>query len=276
MSEEFKYAILDTDFVSKANIIKADNRVLADEVLEFPGYKFYCHQKMKEELGDHGTRPSKIWLDNRIKSGVIQLYTDERIINELRMETGDNCYAYYRSFLKDGCDMFNLSFYNEFFEDLDKWVENKSRSKDFLSVLRSCEAEIGHQRSYGEVKAYVLLRTIQFLHSGPVFIFCSDDQNARKGFANTALVPCISILSVFYKLKSLGKTFEEAHRFYQSFTDWCLKRENPQTTVKVWAFKEGSYKRERVPIEGILDDIYAGAYEVRKDGDLQRRQIVLS
>ena len=66
MSEEFKYAILDTDFVSKANIIKANDRVLADEVLEFPGYKFYCHQKMKEELGDHGTRPSKAWLDDRI------------------------------------------------------------------------------------------------------------------------------------------------------------------------------------------------------------------
>lgn len=272
MSEEFKYAILDTDFVSKANIIKADNRVLADEVLEFPGYKFYCHQKMKEELGDHGTRPSKIWLDNRIKSGVIQLYTDERIINELHKEIGDNCYIYYRSFLKDGCDMFDSGFYSEFFGDLDKWLENKSRSKDFLSVLRSCEAKIGHQRSYGEVKAYVLLRTIQFLYSGPVFIFCSDDQNARKGFANTAQIPCISILSVFCKLKLLGKTIEETHGFYQSFTDWCLKRDNPQTTVKVWAFKEGSYKRARVPIEGILKDIYADVYEVRKDGDLQRRQ----
>ena len=49
MSEEFKYAILDTDFVSKANIIKADDRVLADEVLEFPGYKFYYHQKMRRK-----------------------------------------------------------------------------------------------------------------------------------------------------------------------------------------------------------------------------------
>lgn len=274
MSEEFKYAILDTDFVSKANIIKADNRVLADEVLEFPGYKFYCHQKMKEELGDHGTWPSKRWLDDKIKTGAIQLYTDEQIIYELREETGDSCYAYYRSFLKDGCNMFDSGFYSEFFEDLDKWFESKG--KDFLSVLKACEDQIGHQRSYGEVKAYVLLRTIQFLHSGPVFIFCSDDQDARRGFANTALIPCISILSVFYKLKLLGKTFEETQRFYQSFTDWCLNRENPQMTVRVWAFSEGSYKRERVPIEGVLKDIYAGIYEIRKDGDLQRRQIVLS
>ena len=269
----FKYAILDTDFVSKANIIKADNRVLADEVLGFPGYKFYCHQKMKEELGDHGTRSSEMWLDDKIKTGSIQLYTDKQILDELREETGDHCYAYYRSFLKDGCDMFDSSFYSEFFGDLDKWIENKSRSKDFLSVLRACEDGIGHQRSYGEVKAYVLLRTIRFLHSGPVFIFCSDDQNARKGFANTALIPCISILSVFYKLKLLGKTFEETQPYYQSFIDWCLDRENPQTNVKVWAFKEGAYKRERVSVEGLLKDIYAGVYVVRKDGDLQIRQI---
>ena len=273
MSEVFKYAILDTDFVSKANIIKADNRVLADEVLGFPGYKFYCHQKMKEELGDHGTRSSEMWLDDKIKTGSIQLYTDKQILDELREETGDHCYAYYRSFLKDGCDMFDSSFYSEFFGDLDKWIENKSRSKDFLSVLRACEDGIGHQRSYGEVKAYVLLRTIRFLHSGPVFIFCSDDQNARKGFANTALIPCISILSVFYKLKLLGKTFEETQPYYQSFIDWCLDRENPQTNVKVWAFKEGAYKRERVSVEGLLKDIYAGVYVVRKDGDLQIRQI---
>ena len=33
MAEQQKYAILDTDFVSKANIIKTESHVLADEVL---------------------------------------------------------------------------------------------------------------------------------------------------------------------------------------------------------------------------------------------------
>ena len=45
MDEERKYAILDTDFVSKANIIKTENRVLADEVLAFPGYSFFCTRR---------------------------------------------------------------------------------------------------------------------------------------------------------------------------------------------------------------------------------------
>ena len=49
MAEQQKYAILDTDFVSKTNIIKTESHVLADEVLAFPGYSFFCHQKMKGE-----------------------------------------------------------------------------------------------------------------------------------------------------------------------------------------------------------------------------------
>ncbi len=48
MSVSVKYAILDTDFVSKANIIKNHDSVLADEVLSFPNYCFLCHKKMKD------------------------------------------------------------------------------------------------------------------------------------------------------------------------------------------------------------------------------------
>lgn len=66
MAGALKFAILDTDFVSKANIIKTQTHVLADEVLAFPGYRFFCHQKMKEELADHGTRPAQEWLDRMI------------------------------------------------------------------------------------------------------------------------------------------------------------------------------------------------------------------
>lgn len=66
MSAVDKYAILDTDFVFKANIIKKDDRVLADEVLAFPSYRFFCHQKMKDGLEDDGTRAAQGWLDQRI------------------------------------------------------------------------------------------------------------------------------------------------------------------------------------------------------------------
>lgn len=88
-------------------------------------------------------------------------------------------------------------------------------------------------------------------------------------FANGAQIPCISILSVFFKMWKLGKDFEAVEPFFQSFVEWCSNRKNPQMFVKVWKFKNGSDKRERVTITSVLTDIYSGVYGVRKNGDLQ-------
>ena len=41
----------------------------------------------------------------------------------------------------------------------------------FLTVLHSCENQIGHQKSYGEIKAYVLAQTIKFLYHTEAYIF---------------------------------------------------------------------------------------------------------
>ena len=270
MSESVRYAILDTDFVSKANIIKSNNRVLADEVLKFPGYRFYCHQKMKTELGDHGTRSAQAWLDQIIASGDIRCYDDEQIIKELREAAGNHCYAYYQSYLVEGCNMIRSDFYEEYFTKLDEYLTQEScDDAGFLDALRDCESLIGHQKSYGEVKAFVLLKAISFVYSVEAFIFCSDDFDARRSYANSAAIPCISILSVFLKLWLLKRPIEEVQPYYQSFIDWRTDRENPQVNVRVWRFSKGSNKREKVPIENILMDIYAGKYEARKDGDLQ-------
>ena len=46
MTDAVKYAILDTDFVSKANIIRIETQVLADEVLAFPGYRFSSNHNL--------------------------------------------------------------------------------------------------------------------------------------------------------------------------------------------------------------------------------------
>ena len=147
MTDALKYAILDTDFVSKANIIRIETQVLADEVLAFPGYRFFCHQKMKEELADHGTRPAQDWLDRMIEQGKITCYSDEQIICELENQVAEHCFLYYRSFLKNGCDLFNVDFYGLYFSALDKFLESGTRdSKIFLSVLQSCEARIGQTK----------------------------------------------------------------------------------------------------------------------------------
>lgn len=272
MSESVRYAILDTDFVSKANIIKSRNRVLADEVLEFPDYRFYCHQKMRLELADHGTRDSQLWLNRKIAEGVVQCYDDEQIIEKLREAVGNHCYAYYQSYLMTGCNMIRSDFYSEYFLQLDEYLtQGNCDESGFLDTLKNCESLISHQKSYGEVKAFVLLKAISFVYSVEAFIFCSDDFDARRSYANSAAIPCISILSVFHKLWLLKRPFEEVQPYYQSFIDWCINREEPQINVKVWRFSKGSNKREKVPIKNILTDIYAGKYAARKDGDLQMK-----
>lgn len=274
MAGALKLAILDTDFVSKANIIRTQTHVLADEVLAFPGYRFFCHQKMKEELADHGTRPAQEWLDRMIVRGSISCYSDERIIRELEDQVAGYCFSYYQSFLKKGCNLFDADFYSRYFTPLDEFVESDAQDSGiFMSVLQSCEAGVGHQQSYGEVKAFVLSQTLKLLYNEDTYIFCSDDFGARQGFANGAQIPCISILSVFLKLKLIGKSIEDVHPYFESFVQWCMERENPQTQVRVWEFVSGSDKRIRVPITSLLEDIYAGKYLARKNGDLQKARI---
>lgn len=265
-----RYAVLDTDFVSKANIIKSGNRVLADEVLEFQGYIFFCHQKMKQELGDHGSIAAQEWLETKISSGEICCYSDKQILDKMDECIPGYCFVYYRQFLKQGCDLFDSEFYFRYFQPLDALMETGKYSRDiFLSVLQSCESQIGHRKNYGEIKAFVLSQTLKLLYGSETYIFCSDDFDARQGFANGAQIPCISILSVFFKMWKLGKDFEAVEPFFQSFVEWCSNHKNPQMFVKVWKFKNGSDKRERVTITSVLTDIYSGVYGVRKNGDLQ-------
>ena len=39
-----KYALLDTDFISKMHLIRKDDRnKLIDKIMAMPNYTFYCH-----------------------------------------------------------------------------------------------------------------------------------------------------------------------------------------------------------------------------------------
>lgn len=115
---------------------------------------------------------------------------------------------------------------------------------------------------------FVLVQTIKLLYNTEMYIFCSDDFGAKQGFANGAQIPRISILSVFLKLRLMEKMMKEVDPYFQIFLHWCLDRKNPQTHVKTRVFKDGFDKREKVPLELALNDIYEGRYYARKDGDL--------
>ena len=72
-----KYALLDTDFISKTHLIRKDedNRLI-DRIVEMPGYRFYCHEQIKTELARHNIDNSPLWLKKKISSGTILCIDD--------------------------------------------------------------------------------------------------------------------------------------------------------------------------------------------------------
>ena len=49
-----KYALLDTDFISKTHLIRKDEQnKMIDRIMEMQGYRFYCHEQIKIELTRH-------------------------------------------------------------------------------------------------------------------------------------------------------------------------------------------------------------------------------
>ncbi len=263
---DIKYAILDTDFVSKANIIRTDNGdILADRVLSFPCYAFACHEKMVDELSDNGTYPAQEWLNDKILSGAIQKYTDEDILDILYKEIGELCFFRYLSFLKMSCDAFRAGYFEDKYSNLISLTEGEFTKQEFLNVLSQCDEAIGKHMSLGEKKACVLLLTLKFLMGDCVLLFCSDDFSARQGVSNALEIPCCSILAVFMKLKSMGVSKEEAGTYYNSLYEFYHLK--GQTHLKVLEFN-GTYRRIKMEIMDIFDAMYSDSFLLWKNGDL--------
>ena len=72
--------------------------------------------------------------------------------------------------------LFNADFYGQYFTSLDEFIESGVQEPNiFLSVLQSCEAQIGHQQSYGEVKAFVLSQTLKLLYDEEACTGCRKE-----------------------------------------------------------------------------------------------------
>ncbi len=49
-----KYALLETDFISKAYLIrKEDQNKMIDRIMEIQEYRFYWHEQIRTELARH-------------------------------------------------------------------------------------------------------------------------------------------------------------------------------------------------------------------------------
>lgn len=96
-----KYALLDTDFISKTHLVRKDDQDrLIDRITKMPGYRFFCHEQIRTELKRHNIAGSPNWLDAKISSGVVSCISDSEIIDELRDIYADSAAAVYANMLK--------------------------------------------------------------------------------------------------------------------------------------------------------------------------------
>ena len=128
-----------------------DNGANNDAVFPgLPGYSFFCHQKMREELSDHGTGSAQTWLANKIVWEII-CYSDDQILSEMGRAVSDNCFLYYRSFLKQGCELFDSEFYSRYFQPLDTLMETGgyNRGALYICIKNQVRIEWGEKSLWG-------------------------------------------------------------------------------------------------------------------------------
>ena len=263
-----KYAILDTDFISKTHLIRKDDQnKMIDRIMEMRGYRFYCHEQIKIELQRHSIGNSPEWLEAKISDGTVHCTTDEEIIDELHVIYLDSAEAMYASMLKNGCEAYEKGYFEEKFKRIHA-LDYTSISKDaFLKELKADCDEIGKGNNLGELKSYVLLQMLSIKLGQHIYVFCSDDKNARSGIVVLGGARCISVLSAFMRLNKDGNlSREEAEPYIQAYLEELRKRN--QTTFRVYDMSK-EMRMCRVPCEQVIEEMYSGKLEVLLNGNLR-------
>lgn len=263
-----KYALLDTDFISKMHLIRKDDQnKLIDKIMAMPNYLFYCHEQISAELMRHNIAGAPEWFESKIFSGSICVYSDEMILNELSNVYGDLSISAYASMLKTACDAYADGYFEEKFVQISKLDCLHISRVDFLNQLQDdCDA-IGEGQNLGELKSYVLLQTLNLKFGEQIYVFCSDDKNARNGVVSIGGARCISVLSSFIRLKKeINFTKEEAMPYITSYMNQCLGKD--QKTFKVQDTSKERRMR-RIPCEQVFNEMFDGKIEELMTGNLK-------
>jgi hypothetical protein len=169
--------------------------------------------------------------------------------------------------MKTACETYKAGYYDEKFIELAKAdYPNVSRGEFLKKLKLDCDT-IGEGQNLGELKTYVLLQTLNIKLGEQIYVFCSDDKNARNGVISIGGARCISVLSSFLRLqKECDFKREDAEAYIQSYLKFCKERN--QTTFKV---QDASKERRlcKVPCEQVFEDMFAGKLEELKTGNLK-------
>lgn len=267
-----KYALLDTDFISKTYSVQngSDNHLI-DRVIELPEYDFFCHVQIVTELNRYNTDTSR-WLREKIGTQKIKSYTDQAILESLSLVRGPLACATYTQMLKLACDAFSKDYFSEHYRalgDVDYAVISKEA---YLKELQLLDIEVGNKNNLGEIKSFVLLQVLSVMLGEQIYVFCSDDRNARNGAASFEDVRCISLVSAFSRLKEEANwTIDDAEPYIESLI--AFYQEHHQTTFRVMEASEVR-RLKRIPCRQVLQEIFDGKFIELKNGMLQYKQYV--
>lgn len=121
-----------------------------------------------------------------------------------------------------------------------------------------------------EYKAFVLLQVLSVMLGEQIYVFCSDDKNARNGATNFEDVRCISLVSVFSRLKEESNwTLADAEPYIESLI--AFYQDHHQTTFRVMEASEVR-RLQRIPCRQVLQEIFDGKFIELKNGMLRYKQ----
>ena len=263
-----KYALLDTDFVSKTHLIRKDehNRLI-DLIMGMSNYRFFCHEQIRTELANHPLKDVRNWLDKKVKSKAIILYDDKRILQELTKVYKKNAAVVYADMIKKACEAYSQGYFEQNFVRVSQGRNLNIGNDEFLRNYALDCKDIGQGHNIGEIKSYVLLQVLQLVLGEQIYVFCSDDKDARNGVIHIGGVRCISVASSFLRLqREIGFTGEEAKPYIESYLKECI--DSKQKTFKV---QDTSKERRvcKVPCEQVFEEMFCGKIEETKAGTLR-------
>ena len=161
-------------------IRKDDHNKLIDKIMAMPGYCFYCHKQIQVEIMRHNIAGAPEWFQSKIESKSICMYDDEMILDELSGVYGEWAISAYAGMLKTACDAYKDGYFEEKFILVSQMDCRSISREDFLKQLQDDCDTIGEGQNLGELKSYVLLQVLNLKFGEQIYVFCSDDKNARS------------------------------------------------------------------------------------------------
>lgn len=173
--------------------------------------------------------------------------------------------------LKLACDAFSKDYFSEHYQALEDVDYAGISNGDYFSFpLQLLDIEVGKKNNLGEIKSFVLLQVLSVMLGEQIYVFCSDDKNARNGATSFEDVRCISLVSTFSRLKEEANwTIDDAEPYIESLI--AFYQDHHQTTFRVMEASEVR-RLQRIPCRQVLQEIFDGKFIELKNGILRYKQ----